>query len=394
MNKKRIMEENGDYTLQNIIASKKHHLLKNDGQNILIFGDEKAVERLATTNVIHADGTFTCVIDGFSQLYIFHATAENNVSLPVLFCLVNGKNEQTYTKLLGLVEELATEAGLHIFDREVQLMCDFEMALIKAVKKLYPSVDVKCCFFHFTQSVFRNSVDLLNAIKNTEGEFSEKYRAALRMQWRLMRLPLVPEELITPELVHFIIGASFHDAENLPESVKDIRSYVLRTYVGRRRQADGTIAKARFPPSLWCVRGMSVRINNGAESLHSNVKHVSKGRLFFHFLAIIEGRMVKARDRIATGCQPTPGTASPGENVLLSAELEKLVNWRQGVLNFSRQLCVNCRDGKTGRCPKLHPSRRLLVARCPMVVDQSGRHFRSSKELTFIAASYWSIGGK
>ena len=107
---------------------------------------------LAATKVIHADGTFKCFLPGFSQLYIFHATVENNLSLPVLFCLVKGKNEQTYIRLLEMVEELATEANLTVFNKDVLFMCHFEKAMIKAIQQHYPSVRVKCCFFHFTKS--------------------------------------------------------------------------------------------------------------------------------------------------------------------------------------------------------------------------------------------------
>lgn len=92
MARKRKMQKEEDYDLNNIIDSKKHHLLGNEGERILIFGDDKAVQRLAATKAIQADGTFTCVIPSFSQLYIFHATVENNVSIPVLFCLLKGKN--------------------------------------------------------------------------------------------------------------------------------------------------------------------------------------------------------------------------------------------------------------------------------------------------------------
>ena len=67
---------------------------------ILIFGDDMAVTRLASARVIHGDGTFKCIIPGFLQLFIFRATVENNLSVPVLFCLVKGKNEQTYIGIL------------------------------------------------------------------------------------------------------------------------------------------------------------------------------------------------------------------------------------------------------------------------------------------------------
>ena len=97
--------------------------------------------------MIHADGTFRCILPHYSQLYIFHATVENNVSLPVSFCLLKRKNRGVYAKLLSLVEELATEEGLTIFNREVQLMCDFELAFINTVQQRFPLVSVKCCFF-------------------------------------------------------------------------------------------------------------------------------------------------------------------------------------------------------------------------------------------------------
>ena len=174
------MEEQDESTLEKIIASKKHHLLKNDRQDILIFGDDMAVRRLATTHVIHADGTFKCILPDYAQLDILHATVENNVSLP-LFCLVKGKNKDTYEKLLGMVEELANEADLVIFNREVQLMCDFDLSLINADQQRYAFVKVKCCFFHNTQSVLRNSRYAVDAVKKAAGQNAEK------ASWRRMR---------------------------------------------------------------------------------------------------------------------------------------------------------------------------------------------------------------
>ena len=103
----------------------------------------------------NGDGTFKCVVAGFSQLNIFHATVENILSLPVLFCLVKGKNEQTYVRLLEMVEELAREANLTILNRDVMFMCDFEQAMIKVIQQHYASFKVKCCFFHFTQNIPR-----------------------------------------------------------------------------------------------------------------------------------------------------------------------------------------------------------------------------------------------
>ena len=77
---------------------------------------------MSTTPFIFADGTFDCVIPGFSQLYIMHAVIENNVAVPTLFCLVKGKCKQTYKKLLGLIEEAAAKDWRTFFNRPVTIM--------------------------------------------------------------------------------------------------------------------------------------------------------------------------------------------------------------------------------------------------------------------------------
>ena len=123
---------------------------------------------------------------------------ENNLSVPVLFCLVKGKNEAAYVKLLGLVDGLANEENLTIFNRDVTLMCDFELSFINAVQLLYKSVRVKCCFFHYVQNIRKNALKLINAIKRAHGENSMRHLNALKMERRLMMLRLVPPNLSRP----------------------------------------------------------------------------------------------------------------------------------------------------------------------------------------------------
>ena len=76
---------------------------------------------LSKTNFLLADGTFTCVLDGHGKLYIFHAVVENNVSLPMLYCLLHGKDEETYARILRLVEALAAEDNTTVFGRPSRL---------------------------------------------------------------------------------------------------------------------------------------------------------------------------------------------------------------------------------------------------------------------------------
>ena len=90
------MKKKGEVTkLEDLIQQKSHHLLKNDGEDILIFGLKSAVKMLAATKLILADGTFKCVLPQFTQLYGFHAIVKNNVAIPMLFCLVKGESARS-----------------------------------------------------------------------------------------------------------------------------------------------------------------------------------------------------------------------------------------------------------------------------------------------------------
>ena len=68
----------------------------------------------------------------------------------MLYCLVKGKNQQLYVRLLKLVEGIAMDKiNKPIFKRPVEIMMDFEMAMINAVCECSREAKVLCCFFHF-----------------------------------------------------------------------------------------------------------------------------------------------------------------------------------------------------------------------------------------------------
>ena len=255
----RQMKKDGDVTnLDDLIAKRNHHLLTNDGDEILVFGLKSAVRLMATTKMILADGTFKCVLPGFSQLYILHAVVENNVSLPMLFCLLKRKDGETYTRLLRLVEELAVRQKTNIFDRPVTLMCDFEKAFIDAVKDNYGSVAIKCCFFHFSKNVRTNATPVMTAIRRAAGKTSKAYRLALKIKRLLRMLPLLPEELITPEVIGLIHRLWQQGCPEHGDAFDGLIATILRTYVGTP-PGHAPPTRPRFPRHLWSVSGMCIR---------------------------------------------------------------------------------------------------------------------------------------
>ena len=79
----RQMKQRGDVvTLDELNTIGKHHLLKREGDEVIIFGLKSAVMRMAATKMILSDGTFKCVLPGFVQLYIFIALSKTTSPFP------------------------------------------------------------------------------------------------------------------------------------------------------------------------------------------------------------------------------------------------------------------------------------------------------------------------
>ena len=120
--------------IADLIEQKIHHVLGNYGDEIVMFGLTSSIVFLSQTTLIQGDGTFTCVVLPFTQLYMFHALLRNGVSYPVLYCLVRGKNEEIYKHILDLVEKIAKERGTTTLNRPVRMIVDFVLAFIKAAQ--------------------------------------------------------------------------------------------------------------------------------------------------------------------------------------------------------------------------------------------------------------------
>ena len=234
-------------TITEHVQARDHHLMANDGHDILVFGDKATVPYMSTTPLILADGTFSAVLPGYTKLYILHAVVANNVAVQAFFCLVKGKDKATYKKILELVEGVAEADGTTYFKRPDTIMCDFEDGFIKAVQEHYESVTVKCCLFHFAQNMRKNGRPVITKVENAVGKKTEEARFAKTTKRRFTMLPLIPEELIKPEVIRLILADWKARAPNGLENAFDgLAAKILRTYVGTPRR-DGQPPRPRFP---------------------------------------------------------------------------------------------------------------------------------------------------
>ncbi|KAJ4432574.1 hypothetical protein ANN_21197 [Periplaneta americana] len=79
---------------------------------------------------------------------------ESEILLPFVFALLTSKQQALYTKVIQEVLFKAIMYGINVVYPE-SIMTDFEKAIINSAEKVLPNIEINCCFFHLSQSVYR-----------------------------------------------------------------------------------------------------------------------------------------------------------------------------------------------------------------------------------------------
>ena len=117
-------------------------------------------------------------------------------------------------------------------------MTDFEVAIINAIKEIIGEDKVKCCFFHFSQNIFRRiQAEGLQTAYN-EPETLVKLGAQM-----LCALAFTPTE---------DIPANFRALKDyIASELAPIYSYFESTHVGATRRGRGGRVAPRYQPPIW-----------------------------------------------------------------------------------------------------------------------------------------------
>ncbi|KAI6651073.1 hypothetical protein LOD99_5650 [Oopsacas minuta] len=103
-----------------------------------------------------ADGIFKTAPPLFAQAYVVHGLREGDDPmktghlLPSLFVLLPNKTEDTHRRMWEQIHLLCPLA------QPEQILLDFEKGGINSFEHVWPNTVVKCCFFHFTQNIWRH----------------------------------------------------------------------------------------------------------------------------------------------------------------------------------------------------------------------------------------------
>lgn len=124
-------------------------LHNNKTYNIVIFSCKSNMEILCQQDIILVDGTFDYCTKYFLQMFTIHCYI-NSIYVPLVYCLLKDKKEQTYKNVFETVKSECLKLG-YLFQPK-HIIVDFEKAIQTAAAETLPGVTLVGCRFHLSQA--------------------------------------------------------------------------------------------------------------------------------------------------------------------------------------------------------------------------------------------------
>ncbi|KRX32497.1 hypothetical protein T06_2394, partial [Trichinella sp. T6] len=111
-------------------------LCQSNCRHILVFATGTNIRLLAACRTWGMDGTFKIVPQWYQQLFTIHAFVAGKL-VPAVYCLCTGKDIGTYGYIFQALIDKA--AVLEVDLNPDTIICDFETALIPAIRGYFPN---------------------------------------------------------------------------------------------------------------------------------------------------------------------------------------------------------------------------------------------------------------
>lgn len=189
------------------------------------------------------DGTFRVAPDIFRQLFTFHIIYFGRI-LPLVYFLLPVKTYETYFKMFQMVK-----AAVGVSPNSIS--CDYELAILKAIKAVFKKTEISGCYFHFTQNLFKNL-----SKNKLFTNYTSKSDSSVRKSFNLLKtLAFVPID------------------EKSSTAFKPMLVYFDKYYIGKLKKGSKSIRNEPvFAISSWNVYDRVLndlpRTNNAVEAWH------------------------------------------------------------------------------------------------------------------------------
>lgn len=239
-----------------------------ENKRLIIFCTRKNMEILHESTTWIMDGTFQSCPSLFTQIYTIHAYVGNDSksrrTVPVVYCLLCNKAEETYMTLFKELKSFALEHEIILNPQHI--VTDFEIAVINVIKIEFPESTHNGCFFHLGQNIWRKIQSCQLAAKyGKESDFALKLR-------HIAALAYLPPEEIPDAFTSIKDNVLPEEAERV---IEWFETYYVYGKISSRSKGNNVCVTKRaplFPPSLWSVHRSNTlylpRTQNKVEAWH------------------------------------------------------------------------------------------------------------------------------
>ncbi|XP_037813343.1 uncharacterized protein LOC119604655 [Lucilia sericata] len=233
------------------------------------------------------DATFNVVPTSkdFKQLLIIHFVHCEH-TFPFIYVLMSKKSEEAYTHMLHYLKS-------NILDLQPnRVITDYENGLRNAIKKLYPTVKLVGCWFHYTQALRRKALKIPGFIN----ELNKNNQAKVFFN-KFLYLPLLKPNDITA--AYQILKADAMD-------VKYIKGKMTESYFQPFIKYFDSYWMKKEKVTNFSVYKEPIRTSNAAEGFHRQLNmQLPKHGNFYRFLdCLCDLDAVKSSDflKSISGC--------------------------------------------------------------------------------------------
>lgn len=192
----------------------------SDENRIIVFSHDFKKMFAEQCEVLIVDGTFKSCPTGFFQVLVIHGYFLGQ-SFPLFYCLLKSKRQETYEKCFQICKTIIKLNPLYIIS-------DFEKSLNNALCKIFTNTEIKGCFFHFAQSLWRR-------VQTTN--LTIRYKNNIDIQKTLkycIYLAFVPIDIVYNTYIYIKtnILSSRNITDNDKLALNEFFSYFEKTYIG------------------------------------------------------------------------------------------------------------------------------------------------------------------
>lgn len=192
----------------------------------------------------------------------------NDIFYTVSYGLLTNKSMESYVEFLDHIKNYvyASRENKRIleYNDPINIHCDFEMAVIRAVKQVYPNTEIKLCIWHLYRNLELNRSRIYGAIEN-------QTRLSLNILKRIKTL-----SFIDPRYIFDVYEFIKEDAEDNEKDTAFV-NYFETTYL------------RKYDPNNWnYYRVFDHRTNNACESYNHVLNSMFNSKpTIWKFISII-----------------------------------------------------------------------------------------------------------